>query len=457
VSRDRALLVLIGCLLTGCVGGSNDTGPADRDRLKAYTLDAPPTDVHALDVNFENKVHLVGYKFEPDVGSPGSEVKLTYYWRCDQTVEDGWKLFTHTKDLGSGKLGNLDLNGPLRERKEGREVLGPNRWQKGKIYVDEQTLKIPSNVVGSNIMILVGIFQGNARLRILSGPNDGDNCAIVGVVGTGVTSKAAEEHIATEPPSLTVGKLAHPDEITIDGKADEPEWKTAASTGAFVDIGTGKRNTIWPVNGSAKLLWDDKNLYVYCEVQEVNPYMGFTNAKAQPDDFTVAGQPKLWTKDTVEMMVEPDPRGDNRGYYEIQINPQNKVFKSEFDALQQPSGGPNGPFGHEDWTPKIKSAVRVFKGPSGTTGYTVEIAIPWSAYAKGANHPPKPGDVWRMNFYALKENSGVSWSPVLGKGSLHEGSRFGRVTWALPAAPASADAKPALAAPSGSAARPSPM
>jgi hypothetical protein len=157
------------------------------------------------------------------------------------------------------------------------------------------------------------------------------------------------------------------------------------------------------------------------------------------------------------MMVEPDPRGDNRGYYELQINPQNKVFKSQFDALQQPSGGPNGPFGHEDWTPKIRSAVRVFKAPSVTMGYAVEIAIPWSAYAKAANHPPKPGDVWRMNFYALKENSGVSWSPVLGEGSLHQASRFGRVTWALPAAPASADAKPALAAPSGSAARPSPM
>ena len=83
------------------------------------------------------------------------------------------------------------------------------------------------------------------------------------------------------------------------------------------------------------------------------------------------------------MMVEPDPSGDNHDYYELQINPQNKIFKSQFDTLQQPNGGPDGPFGHEDWDPKLKSAVQLQKGPDGkVTGYSVEIAIPWAAYAR---------------------------------------------------------------------------
>ena len=64
-------------------------------------------------------------------------------------------------------------------------------------------------------------------------------------------------------------------------------------------------------------------------------------------------------------MVDPDPSGDNKDYYELQIDPQNKVFKSQFDTLQQPSGGPNGPFGHEDWDPKLKSAVQMQKGADG--------------------------------------------------------------------------------------------
>jgi hypothetical protein len=219
--------------------------------------------------------------------------------------------------------------------------------------------------------------------------------------------------------------------MTIDGKANEPEWGGAAGTGPFVDVGTGKPNASFPVNGSAKLLWDDKNLYVFYEVKEADFYTGFTDAKSQPGDFTAAGQPKLWSRDTVEMMVDPDPSGDNKDYYELQINPQNKVFKSQFDTLQQPNGGPNGPFGHEDWDPKLKSAVQIQKGPDGKpTGYTVEIAIPWAGYTKATK--PNAGDVWRINFYAMKNNGGVAWSPILGQGTFHKAPRFGKVTWTAP-------------------------
>ena len=65
-------------------------------------------------------------------------------------------------------------------------------------------------------------------------------------------------------------------------------------------------------------------------------------------------------------------------------------------------------------------------------GYTVEAAIPWAAFAKAANHPPKSGDVWRMNFYAMKNNGGTAWSPILGMGNFHRASRFGRVRWSTP-------------------------
>jgi hypothetical protein len=435
----------------GCVGGSKGLSTEDKERLKPYVLESAPADLaHKLDVNFENKVHLIGYAFSPEAAKPGAEVKITYYWRCDDTLEDGWLLFTHTKDEGSGKMGNLDFVGPLREQKNGHQVLGPERWERGKVYVDEQTYKVPDDVTGAEVTVFTGIWKGDARLRIVSGPNDGDNSAIVGKIKTGVAPKAAEPH--TDVPTMGVTKLALNEKINIDGNGSEAEWGAATSTGPFVDVGTGKTNTAIPVNGSAKVLWDDKNLYILVQVQESDFYTGFTNAKAQPEDFTAAGQPKLWTKDTIEMMVDPDPLGDNVDYYELQINPQNKVFKSQFDTLQQPSGGPNGPFGHEDWDPKLKSAVTIQKGPDGKpTGYTVEAALPWAGYAKAANHPPKSGDVWRVNFYAMKNNGGVSWSPILGQGNFHKASRFGRVTWIGPAAPVAAAEGDGGAAPTAAA------
>ncbi|MGH7269619.1 MAG: carbohydrate-binding family 9-like protein [Polyangiaceae bacterium] len=433
-------------VLAGCVGGKGMTSE-ERERLKPYVLDAAPTNIaHPLDVNFENKVHLIGYKFEPETARPGTDVKLTYYWRCDSPLDDGWLLFTHTKDEGTGKMGNLDFVGPLREeRRGGHQLLGPEHWEKGKVYVDEQAYKVPAEVTGAEVTIMVGVWKGDARLRIISGPSDGDNSAIVGHIETGLTPKPAEEHTLAVPV-LVVNKLAKNAGITIDGKGTEPEWGSAASTGPFVDVGSGKPNAASLVQGSAKLTWDDKDLYVFYAVKDADAYTGFTNAKAQPDDFTVAGQPKLWMRDTVEMMVDPGPAGDNKDYFELQVGPQNKVFKSRFDTLQQPSGGPNGPFGHEDWDPKLKSAVSLQKGADGkVTGYSVEIEIPWAGYETAAAHPPHPGDVWRVNFYAMKHNGGVAWSPILGQGNFHNASRFGRVTWAASAGTPPATAPVAIA------------
>jgi len=424
--------------LGGCVGGSKGISSEDKERLKPYILDSEPADIpHKIDINFENKLYIIGYKLEPETAKPGQEVKATYYWRCDDTIDEGWKLFTHLRDENDHS-DNLDNNGPIRELRGDKQVLSPDRWEKGKVYLDEQTFKMPDWVKGPELQILTGVWKGGARLRIVQGPSDGDNRAIVAKVKTGLPP---EDHTMNakpggDVPALTVNKLAANEKIVIDGKSDDKAWGGAASTGPFVDVGTGKPNTSFPVNASAKLAWDDANLYVFFEVKDPNVTGGFSDKTKAPADFTATGLPKLWTKHTVEIMTDPDGDGDNKDYYELQINPQNLVFHSQFDTKQQPAGGDNGPFGHEDWDPKLKSAV-VVKGTldkpdDKDEGYTVEAAIPWAAFAKAEHHPPRLGDTWRMNFYAMQDNGGVSWSAILGKGNFHFAPRFGQVTWSAP-------------------------
>lgn len=429
--------ILLAAALGGgaCVGGKTQISAEDKERLKPYILEAVPGDAKKIDVNFENKIHLVGYKVDPENAGPGTPVKVTYYWRCDEPIDEGWQLFTHVQHEGYDRPENLDANGPLREMKGKSQVLGPDRWERGKVYADEQSFTMPADLRGPDSIVYVGIFKGDMRLRIISGPSDGDNRAIVAKIKTGVPPRADPgKKGANDVPVMNVVKLAAGEKIVVDGKGDEKAWEGAASTGPFVDVGTGRPNTSFPINGSAKLAWDDEHLYALIEVKDPDIVGYFTDKASQPKDWTVTGQPMTWTKHTSEIMIDPDGDGDNVDYYEIQVNPQNKVFKSRFDRKNVPVTEPQGPFGHEDWDPKMKTAVTVKgtidKHDDKDEGYTVEIAIPWSAFEKGAkNRPPKPGDQWRMNFYAMANNGGTAWSPILGRGNFHTAPRFGRVNW----------------------------
>ncbi|MDI3284969.1 carbohydrate-binding family 9-like protein [Polyangium sp. 15x6] len=243
-------------------------------------------------------------------------------------------------------------------------------------------------------------------------------------VGGANTQNAPAEDPRRVIKEIAVKALAPGVVITIDGKLDEPAWAKAADTGPFVDVSSGAPNPRIPVQGSARLLWDDQFLYVGFDVKDSTIRGGF------PTD---APDPHLWERDTVEVMIDPDGDGDNKDYYEIQVNPQNLVFDSQFDDYNRPRGGNAGPFGHQDWSAGLESAV-VLRGTIDADGdkdegYTVEAKIPWKSFAKAKASPPAPGDTWRMNFYAMQNNGGVAWSPILGMGNFHKAARFGRVKW----------------------------
>ncbi len=313
-----ALLLGAAGLPAACVGGSKGTSAGDLEKLKPYILESVPGDIpNKLDINYENKIHLVGYKIEPvGTAAPGTDVKLTMYWRCDDKVDDGWSLFTHIVDSNGERILNIDNVGPLREMKESHQALWPSAWEKGKVYVDEQSFRMPEEAKTADVAVTTGIWKGDARLKVVGGPADGENRGIVVRLKTGAENKPSVPH--TDVPQIRVNRLAKGDKINVDGKLDEQAWKAAASTGPFVDVGTGNPNTSFPVNGSAKLAWDDTHLYIGFEVEDPDLVGTF------PKD---AKDPHLWTKDTVEIMADPDGDGDNNDYYEIQVNPQNLVFR----------------------------------------------------------------------------------------------------------------------------------
>ena len=451
MNAKRWSTVLCVGLLTSCVkpapsAEKHDT-KAEAERLKEFVLDEPPADIGThLDVDFSSKVSLLGARVEPTNGlKPGSKVKVVLYWRAQQKLEAGWKLFTHIVDGSGERVLNIDNVGPLRELRSGAQALPPSEWLPGKVYVDEQSFTVPGNVKTDKIQILTGVFGKHGRLEISAGPHDTTRRAIV------ATLAISGAHAPTKNPRIPIlhaEKLEPTLAIKLDGKLDEPAWKTAASTGPLVDVRTGEPNKAFPVNGEVKLLWSDAGMYVGFSVADTDLIGGFKKGEQDPH---------LWTKDTVEIMVDPDGDGDNKDYYEIQINPQNLVFDSQFDAYNEPKVEPNGPFGHQEWSANLKSAVTldgtVDKSTDEDRGYTVEVLIPWKSFGKAQKLPPEVGSSWRINFYAMKNNGGVAWSPILGQGNFHKASRFGRVVWskkgaAEPATSASAGASASAPTPS---------
>jgi cellulose/xylan binding protein with CBM9 domain len=419
--RRRQTVVISGLVLllgAGCVTEEPSTEPPGE--VSTFIVDKAPDKITPLNVNFDDKITLLGVELDPGTEvAAGKRVKMTLYWRVDKALDDPeWKLFTHVLDGAGDRVMNIDNVGPLRSGKGG-QAWPPGRWKPGKVYVDTQTFNMPRKLKSNSVQVVTGIWKGRDRMPVRGGPSVADDRALVATLT--LAAKAKPERTV---PQLEVTRLLKGAAIKLDGALDEAAWKDAADTSTFVDVRKGGPDADSTVQGSAKLLWDDKWLYVGATIQDDEVEGGFD--KAQKD-------PHLWTKDCLEIMVDPDGDGDNVDYYEVQINPQNLVFDSRFDEYNKPRQEPDGPFGHQDWTAKLESAVKVDgtldKNDDEDRGYVVEARIPWSSFDKAKAAPPKPGDSWRLNLYAMHDNSGVAWSPVLGQGNFHKASRFARVVW----------------------------
>ena len=137
---------------------------------------------------------------------------------------------------------------------------------------------------------------------------------------------------------------------------------------------------------------------------------------------------KFWEEEVVEFFVT---RGELTRYYELQWNP----LGGEFDAIIRNTldeRGVSRKF-EGDWSytaAGMRSAVKV-RGTVGKSddrdeSWQVEVTIPFADLGGAA---PKPGEVWRANFYRFNRGVGhpvemLSWSaPILN--GFHQPSRFG--------------------------------
>lgn len=233
---------------------------------------------------------------------------------------------------------------------------------------------------------------------------------------TATNKQAGDPTVSGDPAK--VGKLSGA--IAIDGKLDEAAWTSATALGPFVDPGSGNEASS-PVEGFARIAYDDTKLYFGFVVKDRSPFSPFGKEEVDPH---------IWEKSSaIEIMIQPGDPGDNRDYYELQIDVQGAIFDTHWDDYNTPISGQGDTktFGHMQWASKMERAVYI----ANDSFYSVEAAIPWSSFVPSTRTatPPKSGDVWRLDLYSFRDGQrqSLAWSPIRGMGNFHKSARWGRI------------------------------
>ena len=199
--------------------------------------------------------------------------------------------------------------------------------------------------------------------------------------------------------------------LRIDGRLDDPAWESAAWTRKFIDI-EGTRKPRPRFTTRAKMLWDKHYFYIAADM--IEPHVWGTLTKHDS---------VIFRDNDFEVFIDPD--GDTHQYYEFEMNALNTGWD-----LFLPRPYKDGGRADNSWEiPGLKTAVSVrgtLGDPSNTdSGWSVEIAIPWTVLAKSANRPspPRPGDQWRVNF------SRVEWQHLVEDGKYRKVPKMREDNW----------------------------
>ena len=188
----------------------------------------------------------------------------------------------------------------------------------------------------------------------------------------------------------------------IDGRLDDDVWKSAPWTDYFVDI-EGEAKPKPRFRTRAKMLWDDRYLYIAAELEEPRPWATLT-----------AHDSVIFRDHDFEVFVDPD--SDSHNYFEFEINALNTGWDL---FLPKPYLG--GGSADNSWEiPGLKTAVHVdgaLNNPlARSRAWTVEMAFPWEGFAHAGYRAarPRPGDQWRLNF------SRVEWQTRVANGRIEK-------------------------------------
>lgn len=338
----------------------------------------------------DGKVEFMGFYTEPIKPRHGESFKIVTFWKFDEQLGDGWKLFYHFEDEKGEEHFKYDhefIDGKVK------------KLALGKIIKDEAVIKeLPRHFDTDTMFVRGGFFKGKERTKPEKQFNDGKNrlnMAQIKITKPNILRKKMEVYtIAGNSRKQT----------KVDGEFKESYWANASKDDKFwISSGEGLSS----VKTSVMAVMDHNYLYIGFDAEDSDIY-----AEQKNND-----DPLYDTDDVVEIFI--DPRGEGKIYYEIQVSAAGIKFDSKFNGRRKNRD--------DSWDSKIKYAVKVDGKLNDSNekdkGWRAEIAIPWSSIEDAPVNPPKDGDTWKVFFYRINRHTGkksksddfTAWTPAYAK------------------------------------------
>lgn len=194
-----------------------------------------------------------------------------------------------------------------------------------------------------------------------------------------------------------------PNPPILDGILDDAAWAVAPPIERFWRARDGKPAVY---QTSARLCYDDNNLYIAFHVLDVNIWATMTKRDEH-----------LWEEEVVEFFVSPT--SDLRRYFEIEVNPLGVICDLDITNHYTPQTGSTGISGDISWNAEnlrvgVSVDGKVNDPETKDVSWTVEIAVP---FADLGRQTPTPGEVWRCNLLRIDRKTEIGtesscWSPT---------------------------------------------
>ncbi len=175
-------------------------------------------------------------------------------------------------------------------------------------------------------------------------------------------------------------------DLIIDGDVYDEVWKSTPWSDFFEDI-EGDIKPLPYYQTRMKMLWNDNYLYIAAELEEPNIWAYLDkhdNIVYRDNDF--------------EVFI--DPTNDGINYFEIEINALETVLDLFMAKPYNKRGNPDIEWNAEGLQKSVKLYGEINDSTRKDLKWTVELAIPWTAYQNRIPEleAPKPGDSWSINF-----------------------------------------------------------